>query len=324
MRTGWAVLVLAVCVSAIWAGGAQARTDANPCPTQRHFPWQGASVFHRVTVRSAAGTSYEGTALRPAGPRRGLGRRPGIVLMHGLGGTQCGLWWAARYLAGHGYVTLVLTHDGDLSGHEQAVRAGVRFLRSRQNPFRGITLPNRIGLAGHSQGSNAIMLAQDEPGVHAIVALDSLKRYAVGDPAAAVGCLIPRRPLTPLVPALGFAMDRPCVQRPTVTDPELKKTGHALWKSSGEPTMTLVMRGFEHNSFTSRGTEEQLKDVGYFMLAWFDRYLRRDRSASRRLLARRVNGVRTRQLLSTTFLSAAYLPGRIDCEDYARCVRRRR
>jgi hypothetical protein len=116
-------------------------------------------------------------------------------------------------------------------------------------------------------------------------------------------------------------MDLPCVQRPTVTDPELKKTGHALWKSSGEPTMTLVMRGFEHSSFTSRGTEEQLKDVGYFMLAWFDRYLLRDRSATRRLVARRVNGVRTRRLLSTTFLSAAYLPGRIDCEDYARCLR---
>jgi hypothetical protein len=82
--------------------------------------------------------------------------------------------------------------------------------------------------------------------------------------------------------------------------------------------MTLVMRGFEHSSFTSRGTQPQLRRVGHFLLAWFDRYLMRDRAATRRLLARRVDGVPTRRLLSTTFRSAAYLPGTIDREDYGR------
>jgi hypothetical protein len=188
-----------------------------------------------------------------------------------------------------------------------------------------VTLANRIGLAGHSQGSNAVMLAQDEPGVRALVALDSLKRYATGDPAAAVGCTAPlHNPIAPRVPALGFAMDLPCVQRPTVTDPELKKTGHVLWKSAGQPTMTLVMRGFAHEDFTARGSEAQQREVGHFMLAWFDRYLRNGRSATRRILARRVNGVRTRQLLSTTFRSAAFLAGRIDCEDYSSCLLPRR
>ena len=84
--------------------------------------------------------------------------------------------------------------------------------------------------------------------------------------------------------------------------------------------MTLVMRGFEHGSFTSGGTEDQLRSVGHFLLAWFDRYLRRERSATRRILARRVTGQPTRRLLSTTFHSAAYLPARIDCEDYAACL----
>jgi hypothetical protein len=160
--------------------------------------------------------------------------------------------------------------------------------------------------------------------VRALAALDSLKRFAQGDPAAAVGCTAPRRPVTARVPALGFAMDRPCLERPTLVEPDLKKTGHALWKAAGRPTMTLVMRGFEHSSFTARGSEEQLRRVGHFLLAWFDRYLGRDRGATRRILARRVDGVRTRRLLSTTFRSAAYLPGRIDCEDYARCLRRHR
>jgi hypothetical protein len=245
------------------------------------------------------------------------------VLMHGKCGNQCGLWWAARFLAGQGYVSLVLTDDGNLVQHEQAVRTGVRWLRSDANPFRDITRAGEIGLAGHSQGSNASMLAQDEPGVRALVALDSLKAHANGDPAAAVGCNgRPRRPIAPRVPALGFAMDYPCVQKPTDVNPELKKTGHAAWRSARQPTMTLVMRGYEHSSFTARGTERQLRDVSHFLLAWFDRYLRNDRGATDRLLAKRVNGRRTSGLLSTTYRSAAYLPGRIDCESYRDCLSR--
>jgi hypothetical protein len=317
-------MLVALLAAAAVTGAGAPQAQANPCPTQAGFDWQGRSVARAVTVEAGGSPAYEGTVLRPAGSRRALGRRPGVVLMHGAGGSQCGLWWAARHLAGHGYVTLVLTHDGDLPGHEQAIRAGVRWLRSSANPFRGLTLADRIGLAGHSQGSNAAQLAQDEPGVRALAALDSLKRHALGDQAAAVGCRVPRIPIVPRVPALGFAMDLPCVNRPEVTDPELKKTGHALWRSAGRPTMTLVMRGFEHSDFTSRGSEAQLRNVGHLLRAWFDRYLRRDRSATKRILARRVNGVRTRRLLSTTFRSAAYLPGRIDCEDYASCLLPRR
>ncbi|HEY6415265.1 MAG TPA: hypothetical protein VIX41_03470 [Acidimicrobiales bacterium] len=296
---------------------APAQAQANPCPDVPDYDWQGRSVSRQVTVQVGDGPAYDGTVLRPRGRP---GRVPGVVLMHGAGGSQCGLWWAARHLAGHGYVTLVLTHQGNLAGHEQAVRRGVRWLRSRSNPFRAFTLRNRIGLAGHSQGSNASMLAQDAPGVRALAALDSLKRFAPGDRAAAIGCTGRRRPVTPLVPALGFAMDGPCVNRPALIVPDLKKTGHRLWKSAGRPTMTLVMRGFDHSSFTSRATRRQLRSVGHFLLAWFDRYLQRDRTATSRILARRVGGRPTRRLLSTTFRSAAYLPGRIDCEDYVSCM----
>jgi hypothetical protein len=315
-RLGPTLLITAM----LAAAPAGARADS--CPGVAGFEWQGRSVAREVTVQVGAGPAYTGTVMRPRGAR--LRRMPGVVLMHGAGGSQCGLWWAARHLAGHQYVTLVLTHDGNLAGHERAVRTGVRWLRSPSNPFRDLTRRNRIGLAGHSQGSNATMLAQDEPGVRALVALDSLKRFARGDRAAAIGCGRRRRPVTPLVPALGFAMDGPCANRPALIVPDLKKTGHALWRSAGRPTMTLVMRGFEHGSFTSRGTEEQLRGVGHFLLAWFDRYLRRERSATARILARRVAGRPTRRLLSTTFRSAAYLPARIDCQDYASCLRARR
>jgi hypothetical protein len=317
-------LGLTLCIAALtMVVGAPAQAQTDPCPDVADFGWQGRSVVRQVTVRVGGGPAYDGTVLRPAGSLRKLGRRPGVVLMHGAGGSQCGLWWAARHLAGHGYVALVLTHDGNLAGHEMAVRTGVRWLRSRSNPFRDVTLRNRIGLAGHSQGSNASMLAQDETGVRALVALDSLKRFAQGDLAAAVGCTPPRRrPVTALVPALGLAMDGPCANRPGLVSPNLKKTGHALWKSAGLSTMTLVMRGFEHSSFTSRGSEEQLRSVGHFLLAWFDRHLRGDRAATTRILARRVAAVPTRQLLSTTFHSAVFLPASIDCGDYRSCLRR--
>src|SRR5215216_3611470 len=186
---------------------APAGAHSNPCPGVPGFDWQGRSVVRQVTVQVGVGPAYEGTVLRPRRPLRRLGRMPAVVLMHGAGGSQCGLWWAARHLAGHGYVTLVITHDGNLIEHVQAVRTGVRWLRSPSNPFRDVTLRNRIGLAGHSQGSNASMLAQDESGVRALVALDSLKRFARGDRAAAIGCGRRRSPVTPRVPALGFAMD---------------------------------------------------------------------------------------------------------------------
>jgi predicted dienelactone hydrolase len=314
-------MVLALLAAAA-AVAAPAQAASNPCPTQPLFPWEGKSVFTQVTVQVPGSVAYPGTVLRPARPFRKTGPRPGVVLMHGKNGSQCGLWWEARYLAGHGYVTLVLTHDGNLAGHAAAVRTGVRWLRSTANPYRARTIADRIGIAGHSQGSNAVMAAQDEPGVKALAAIDSLKGHLNGDPAAAVGCIVPRDPVVPRVPALGFAMDFPCVNTPTNRDPELKKTGHRAWKAAGFPTMTLVMRGFEHEDFTGRGSQLQQQQVGHFLLAWFDRYLRDKRSGTKRLLAKRVNGVPTRSLLSLTYRSAAYLPGRIDCENYRRCLRR--
>ena len=311
-------LVALLAAAATAAGPAQ----ASPCPTQPSYPWEGSSVFRQVTVQVSGSAAYPGTVLRPAGSLAKAGRSPGVVLMHGHNGSQCGLWWAARYLAGHGYVTLVLTHDGNLVGHVAAVRTGVAWLRSAANPYRRRTIAGKIGIAGHSQGSNAVMAAQDAPGVGALVALDSLKRYQYGDQAAAVGCTNPRQPIVPRVPALGFAMDHPCINAPTRTDPELKKSGHRTWKGAGFPTMTLVMRGFQHADFTGKGSQAQQQEVGYFLLAWFDRYLRDAPGATARLLAKRVNGVPTRRLLSLSYRSAAFLPGRIDCENYLSCLRR--
>jgi hypothetical protein len=284
---------------------AAAGADANPCPAQATSEWQGESRFRQVTVTGG----YEGTVLRPHDGRK----HPAVVVMHGRGGSQCGLWWAARFLAGHGYVALVLTHDGDLAGHQQAVRDGISFLRSRANPYRRFTKRSRLGAVGHSQGSNAVMLAQgDDRRIDAIVALDSLKRTARGDRAAAVGCLNPRDPVAPRVPALGLAMDLPCADRPNFAPPDLKLTGFEAWRAAGLPTLTAVLAGFAHESFTARGTEAQQRLVARYLKRWLKRYLRRDRDALDSILTDTAP-------LSVRFRSAAFIPGKIDCGDLRRC-----
>jgi dienelactone hydrolase len=286
--------------------GSASAAPVGPCADQPQPAWQGASVSRPVTV-----DGLEGTVLAPAA-RRYRGRRPGVVLMHGAGGTQCGLWWAARDLAGHGYIALVLTHDGPLAGHVAATRAGISFLLSARNPYARRTDPARIGVAGHSQGSNAALVAQQQdPRIDAIVALDSLKAFAHGDRSAFVGCVGPRQPITPRVPALGLARDSGCPQRPQDTDPAQKLDGHRVWHAAGIATATLVLRGFAHASFARGGSDAQHRLAGRYLLAWFDRWLGGRRGALRPILRPRAG------VLSTRFRSAAFIPGRIDTEHLA-------
>ena len=137
------------------------RSDLRPrCPgssADQSMPRCGGLRLAR-SLRGAPGDGPGGGRACIHRPRhaaqtlRTLRRMPGVVLMHGAGGSQCGLSWPPRHLAGHGYATLVLTHQGNLVGHER-LSTGVRWLRSRSNPFRDLTLRNRIGLAGHSEGS---------------------------------------------------------------------------------------------------------------------------------------------------------------------------
>jgi hypothetical protein len=314
---------------------ARAARSAGPCPYEHAFTQPGASVWQSVTVPP----SYAATIFRPADVSTYPGKRPGVLLMHGRGGNQCALEWAARLLAAHGYVTLILTNPTsgqhplaqDVASHILAARRGVAFLTSTSNPFHAETDGNDVGLVGHSLGTNAIVAVQQKThSVRAIVALDNLKQYEFGDPATALECQPPSsRPVVPRVPALGEAMDLPCASTPSVTD---KLAGYRAWRARGVPAMELVMRSFRHVDFTGAFPDTstfkiriaKLRRAGYYMLAWLDRWLLGDASAVDRLLSPTPLGVPIANVLSArpeaAYRSAAFLPGRIECDDLVSCV----
>src|SRR4029453_12847615 len=111
-------------------------------------------------------SGYDGLILRPKKLPRGVDRIPGVVVLHGLGGNKCGLWWAARLLASRRYISLVLSYpEGDTPADHgpeavKATRSAIKYLRSPADPYRGLLLRNDLGLVGHSQGSIGASIVQ--------------------------------------------------------------------------------------------------------------------------------------------------------------------
>ena len=97
--------------------------------------------------------------LKPTDTARYPGKRPVIVLQHGLGGNRCGEWWRARILAGSGYVVETHTAVAGATTTEsyvnavRATRAAIAFMKSPSNPYATVSDTSRLGLGGHSMGS---------------------------------------------------------------------------------------------------------------------------------------------------------------------------
>jgi pimeloyl-ACP methyl ester carboxylesterase len=290
----------------------------------------GDSVSASVTIPSLAHpggiASYAGTIVRPEDEAAYPGPRPVVLLQHGLGGNQCAQWWTARDLAGHGYVAVVWTAPTGGSttaafvNAVDAMRSARAFVRTPQNPYAAFSDTTRMALAGHSLGSIVASFVQqdDDPGVRAIVALDTLRRFLNGDPGGAVfECTPPPGvEITPRVPALGFAKDAPCNARPAYAPADLKLPGFNRWREANVPVVELVMAGYEHLDFASPGSEAKHRDLAYFIEGWLARWLLDDPAGEQRLFAADVDGRPIEDLLSTRFLSGAYLPGRVDSGDF--------
>ncbi len=289
----------------------------------------GESVSETVSIPSLTQpggiTQFTGTILRPADQTAFPGPRPVVLLQHGLGGNQCAQWWTAQDLAGHGYIALVWTAPTGANEIEaflnavDAMRSALAFVRTPSNPYLASSDNERIALAGHSLGSIVAGWVQsfDEPGVRALIALDTLRRWVNGDPGGAVFECASAKALemTPRVPALGFAKDEPCNARPEVAPPDLKLAGFEHWRAAGVPAVELVMAGYNHLDFATPGSESKHRDLAYYIEAWLDRWLHDDPAATDRLLAGEVLGRPAESLLSTRFLSAAYLPPELETTD---------
>lgn len=317
-----AALVLASPASAAVAGD-------NPCKGQDSPAWMGDSVAAAISIPSLgqpSGIAYEGTILRPADASAYPGRRPLVAIAHGSGGGQCAVFWAAKYLAGHGYVTIVFTAPGTgqlerFATNHDAQLSAVAFARSTSNPYLAQTRGDDVALAGYSLGSVSTAFNQSlgDSGIRAIVAYDTLHRFLSGDPGGVNECAeTPVGEITPRVPALGFASDGSCSPDPAGATRELKLPGFLRWREADEPVAQLVMRDYVHTTFSGGGSDAQHQDLAVLTKAWLDRYLLGDGTATRTLFADELSGRPMTDVLSSTFDSAIHLPEEgIDALDLA-------
>jgi pimeloyl-ACP methyl ester carboxylesterase len=257
-------------------------------------------------------------------PKEGAsGSLPGIVIT--TGDTQAPeeiYWWAAQVLAAHGYE--VLTWDPQGHGESDTIGKGdnatrdvvlqqssdfgdqaaldeefateigeaLDFLMSTANPLYPQLDTTKIGLAGHSRGAFAtsIVGSRDER-VGAIVGWDNLtaggpNRLSPNDTLA---------PLVPRVPALGIASEYYVGDPPYSADPDPQGNNGAFLahRSAGIDAMEVTIRGgthFEYSFLPNPAFTATLRGIdlaSWYTVAWFDKQLKHDPTADRRLLSNR-------------------------------------
>ena len=172
------------------------------------------------------------------------------------------------------------------------------------NPLASMLNPNRLGLAGHSYGAAGVSyIGQWDPRVDAVVAWDNLSD---ADPNGQTGSFPPgeqpcpadpsQRTAAPLTkPALGISADYFLPPTPNLSqpDPEAKTARSVTYSDAGVDSGELIIRGGSHLDFSwipnpafgasLRGADE----IDWYTTAWFDKYVKGDPSADRRLLSDR-------------------------------------
>jgi hypothetical protein len=249
-------------------------------------------------------------------PQPLAGTYPALSLLPGGGAPIDSVAWAGEGLARAGYVVIVTqpASGGSVAAYNTAARSGIDFLLSPANPWAAHTRTTRFGVAGWSLGARALSRAQEEDlRIAALVAWDNLAEHETGD-LGSPNCTgtAPAVRRTPRVPALGQASDFCGPSGETV---DTKKTAFEWWHSNGQPAMQVVLANSDHFVWGSQGnnTARQAQAL-YYTLAWFDRWLKDDSTASARLLARTIAGTPLEHVLSTRFRSAAAFDGR-SCPD---------
>ena len=195
------------------------------------------------------------------------------------------------------------------SGTSHALKQNTRVqqgLDSAYNPFWAILNPNRLGLAGHSYGAAGVSyIGQWDPRVSAIVAWDNL---AAPNPNATTGASgggpaekpCPGDPADRSVPpiskpALGLSADYflPPTPNAAQPDPAAKTTESVAYTRAGVDSGEIIIRGGSHLDFSfipnvAFGASLRGADlITWYTTAWFDKYIRGDRSADARLLTTR-------------------------------------
>ncbi len=149
------------------------------------------------------------------------------------------------------------------------------------NPIAPLLDRRHVGIAGHSLGAFSASVVQGtDPRVDALVAWDNL---SAGEE------------VTPRIPALGMSADYFLVPTPYTEQPDPlgKNEGFVHWQEAGVDAMQVNLRGgthYEWSYISNPAFPASLRGIdtaAWYTTAWFDKYLKADPSADRRLLTRR-------------------------------------
>jgi dienelactone hydrolase len=188
------------------------------------------------------------------------------------------------------------------------VQAG---LDAAYNPFWQLLNPNEVGLAGHSYGAAGVSyIAQWDPRVKAVVAWDNLGGpgpragaipgggSSAGGGIGEAGCPADPadRTVVPITkPALGISADYGLPPTPNVSlpDPTAKEAESLVYSKAGVDSGEIVIKGGSHLDFSwipnqAFGASLRGPDIiDWYTSAWFDKYLKHEKSADARLLSGR-------------------------------------
>src|SRR3954470_8871431 len=184
---------------------------------------------------------------------------------------------------------------------QRRVAAG---LDAAYNPYWKLLDPSRVGIAGHSYGAAGVSyIGQWDPRVSAIVAWDNLSKPSSGTndgsfPPGEAACPADPSQRTPAKitkPALGISADYFLPPTPNTGDPDpkSKSTESLEYSKAGVDTGEIIIRGGSHLDFSfipnaAFGASLRGPDLTtWYTTAWFDKYVKRDPTADRRLLTTR-------------------------------------
>jgi dienelactone hydrolase len=184
---------------------------------------------------------------------------------------------------------------------QRRVAAG---LNAAYNPYWNLLDPSRVGIAGHSYGAAGVSyIGQWDPRVDAIVAWDNLAPASAGTangsfPPGEADCPADPSQRTPAKiakPALGISADYFLPPTPNTGDPDpkAKSTESFEYSKAGVDTGEIIIRGGSHLDFSfipnaAFGASLRGADLtAWYTTAWFDKYVKHDPSAGRRLLTNR-------------------------------------
>jgi dienelactone hydrolase len=195
----------------------------------------------------------------------------------------------------HPYIPVPSCNSGTSHAAKQRSRVKEHF-DAAYNPFWSILNRKKLGLAGHSYGAAGVSyIAQWDKRVKAVVAWDNLGPPSPNGMEA--GCVDKkdRRKAKIRVPGLGISADYFLPPTPNTKLPNPLKKSHESFVYSRHHVDTgeIIIRGGSHLDFSyipnpAFGASLRGPDlIDWYTSAWFDYYVKGQKSAVKRLLTRR-------------------------------------